>query len=534
MCLTKLKEQLSGQIPLIEKVALSLRSAIRDEVTKQQWPHLPSSQEETNTKILYSVKRFLSCILTGEHTTSDVSERVRWLLSSLGQDLVYTVTCGKYKPPKHILLAAAVKALTGNVELLQALNRLGHCVSYSQVEENETALCMRKLAASAGNKVVLPEETFPFLFTTMAWDNIDMLEETLTGAGTSHRVNGIIIQPRVYGPHQKPQQIPAMKKQKLRSIVVDDLNLPVYNSGDRTGPGLLLTAPEDTDHAHDTAFAKNLLWVLMRQAEQANQDVCSWTGFNILSRKGLEVNSDKIGYLPTINAPATQLATCAEILEKSKDVMKQLNLETIVLVFDQALFAKVAEVMWKHKERYRGIILRMGTFHTICNLLSILGKRFQDAGLRDVCIESNIIAEGSVAAVMEGRQYNRAVRVHKCVYEALMRIAYRGFPEWLADNHPDKKAHLQQCLELISDLHAEMNSTSYQETVVHPTFTSVAELFQEYLDHLRHHNGPLSSFWMSYVDIVESILLGLLRAAREGDWNLHMFAIQEMIVVLRI
>ena len=44
----------------------------------------------------------------------------------------------------------------------------------------------------------------------------------------------------------------------------------------------------------------------------------------------------------------------------------------------------------------------MGVFHTSCTLLSIIGKQFQDAGLRDLCVESGAIAEGSVAGVLEG------------------------------------------------------------------------------------------------------------------------------------
>ena len=48
----------------------------------------------------------------------------------------------KIKPPKQVLLSYRVKTLTGNVELIQILNRLGHGVSYSQLEENDTALYM--------------------------------------------------------------------------------------------------------------------------------------------------------------------------------------------------------------------------------------------------------------------------------------------------------------------------------------------------------------------------------------------------------
>jgi hypothetical protein len=34
---------------------------------------------------------------------------------------------------------------------------------------------------------------------------------------------------------------------------------------------------------------------------------------------------------------------------------------------------------------------------------------------------------------------------------------------------------------------------------------------------------------MSYIDMVDSILLNLLRSSREGNWNLHLFSIKEMI-----
>ena len=53
--------------------------------------------------------------------------------------------------------------------------------------------------------------------------------------------------------------------------------------------------------------------------------------------------------------------------------------------------------------------------------------------------------------------------------------------------------------------------------------------WNEYLDFLRHDNGNLSAFWMSYVDIVGAILVGLLRASREGNWHLHLSAISKII-----
>ena len=116
---------------------------------------------------------------------------------------------------------------------------------------------------------------------------------------------------------------------------------------------------------------------------------------------------------------------------KNKDC---LNLKEIVYVFDQALYAKAVDITWKQPEKFQPFVLRMGVFHTICNVLGIIGKRFLGAGLLDLAVESNVIAEGPVDRVLNGQQYNRGLRFHKLVYEALQRIAWKGFLDWFEKN----------------------------------------------------------------------------------------------------
>ena len=54
-------------------------------------------------------------------------------------------------------------------------------------------------------------------------------------------------------------------------------------------------------------------------------------------------------------------------------------------------------------------------------------------------------------------------------------------------------------------------------------------LWGDFLEHLHHSNGELSAYWMSYIDIVENVVLGLLRAARESNWDLHLSVIRALI-----
>ena len=135
------------------------------------------------------------------------------------------------KTPKHWLLPYAVKTLTGNVEIIQTLNRLGHSVLYAKIEENDTALCLQKLAASMNHQVILPAAIEPHVFTNLAWDNIDRVEEKLSGKGTTHRANGIVVQPRTYGPDLPREQLPPIEKTKQRSIAAESHELTGYISG---------------------------------------------------------------------------------------------------------------------------------------------------------------------------------------------------------------------------------------------------------------------------------------------------------------
>ena len=69
-------------------------------------------------------------------------------------------------------------------------------------------------------------------------------------------------------------------------------------------------------------------------SQQERQTVSSWTGFNILTRDEIVVIPNNVGYLPTINAPATQMSTVNEVLNQSLAIMQHLRLKKIVCVFD--------------------------------------------------------------------------------------------------------------------------------------------------------------------------------------------------------
>ena len=188
---------------------------------------------------------------------------------------------------------------------------------------------------------------------------------------------------------------------------------------------------------------------------------------------------------------------------------------------DQALYAKAAEIIWK-EDRFKNIVLRMGTIHIICNALSILGKRFGDGGLKYILIVSQIIVEGSINGVIDGRHYNRAVRAHKCVYEAMMRLVWSEFMESLESKNQEERTAVASFLEQVNAMSNDLSQDSFDCLFESSSIAKVLAMWEEFLNHHRHHNGDLCAFWMSYLEYVETIVLGLL-VPHEKEIGIHIY-----------
>ena len=227
---------------IITKSALMLRKAITSRDISDDW-----APDTTTSNIPEPLAKFYQVLLIGDPNCDTQTERVSRLSNSFAQDLVYAVTNGKEKTAKHVLLPNAVKSLTGNVELIHTLNRLGHSLSYSMMQQID---------------VPLPTDLRPGIFTTLVWDNNDRLEETLSGGGTSHRVNGIAIQQKDLYDDVEQRVPPRVPKTKKRSISGDSHSIPIYNAGKCMGPKPLERIDSPFTTIVRATPIKNVAWVV--------------------------------------------------------------------------------------------------------------------------------------------------------------------------------------------------------------------------------------------------------------------------------
>lgn len=303
--LKSLKEGNSEPLKLVQKAALFIRDQLKksQEQANLGWPPQPQQLDKDYLPLTPFITAFLKTLVAGD-TDKPLTSRVNRFIYSVYQDCLFAVSGGFCATAKHILLPWAVKTLTGNVEVIKLLNRLGHGVSYSKLEEIETELCLQKLQSGDEMGLILPSNIYPGVPTTLAFDNIDRLEETLSGGGTSHRVNGIVVQPMVHTVEACPAPAVTIPRRKKRSIGQVEFVLPSFNAGERVGPPAIKPLPIDCSFAVKTAQMKNFTWCMARQTNTTERNVCDQTN----------VNQDTVGYLPTINAPATAMSTVNEVL----------------------------------------------------------------------------------------------------------------------------------------------------------------------------------------------------------------------------
>ena len=99
-------------------------------------------------------------------------------MNSVVDDIIYSTTRGRVKPGKHLTSGLGLKSLTGSRQVIDIVKRLGHCISYHQVEAIETELATQ----TSNNNCYTPDGILPEagLCTELAWDNFNEFVDKLS------------------------------------------------------------------------------------------------------------------------------------------------------------------------------------------------------------------------------------------------------------------------------------------------------------------------------------------------------------------
>ena len=125
-------------------------------------------------------------------------------------------------------------------------------------------------------------------------------------------------------------------------------------------------------------------------------------------------------------ANSVEYSTIYMVMTVLQKQIERLSQENSVITFNENIYAKAKEIHWRRPDEFKKLIIRMGGFHIALNFLSVIGKGYSESGFEDILIEADLYGSNTVAKIIKGKSYNRSVRAHKLMLEALLRLKWEA------------------------------------------------------------------------------------------------------------
>ena len=209
---------------------------------------------------------------------------------------------------------------------------------------------------------------------------------------------------------------------------------------------------------------------------------------------------------------------------------------TPILTFDQPLWWKALMIIESEPEKsdLRGIVLRLGGFHTQMSFLGSIGHLMDSSGLQEM-----LYAPNAVVHMLSGKAIARAVRGHFIVDAALnVLMLHSGFNASMpcqpmsyssdADvEAPTKNKDVDEALTLYEKLMA--GEISAEEVCSSNVLERIKDSLKNHSDSVKD-SSRTSALWVQYMYMIDKFI----RAERTGNWELHLQAIQDMLPYMAV
>jgi len=134
--------------------------------------------------------------------------------------------------------------------------------------------------------------------------------------------------------------------------------------------------------------------------------------------------------LDAISLPRTMTGCCSTqyVAQSAGPPAKSENVVTrLFAAFDYAAARIAYNIIWDRPSMYTSVLVHMCAFHTMCSYMGSFGKMTSGSGFKDILMEADVSASGSINQVMNGCNYNQAMRVHQHMADAVERLMLGSF-----------------------------------------------------------------------------------------------------------
>lgn len=452
--------------------------------------------------------------------------------------------------PRQVAVGISLHQITRSRKCVDLLHSFGLSIEYNKLSRIETQLAESVLKnMNENNGVFLPPYFVKGRHIFFAIDNVDFLEDTPDGKGTSH-VTGLAMYQRVL-PNDHISVLTLLEESHNRSLSVealpDCMTKLIECSMPKSPKPLGIAHPKfqlsDSNPGLSSISARDKPWLLARTLPQeflnkqknseSNQDtitvlasnaVPAWSAYNSMVSEQTPLT--RVSVAPLIAAPAHEWSTLLTTLKQAQGIYTHVVCPgKTVISLDIGLYVP-AKQLQMHRNDLDNIILRPGELHTVMAMLRAIGTYIDNSGIEQFWVESGIFGNSTVRQIMDGKHVNRGVEAHLTMLQALHTLYIEAF---LKEN----PHHEEEYLKLSNLVHDSCKEGDCSDVkVAHTEVLKSLEksTFGDSLDkfEVQGCKQPLFKAAVQYMKMIVELSL-FIRAVRTADWKLHLTSLESLV-----
>ena len=448
-----------------------------------------------------SLKEALDSIFSG-------TEKAR-KIASIGQAIVQATCPRSVLAPLQIGLGVQVHYHTRSKFLIESLYAMGFCSSYSEV------LRFEKNAASCTESNILGSaEDIKGKSVLFALDNVDHNIQTLDGKGTFHGMGAIA---SVTPTTKQKYCIQRKLVTDLNTLSAEKIKILEYKFEKHACRSeIFKVLPNFFNHYRQI----DIMWEVSLGFKDQTPN---WQGFmNLIHQDTQHPGKSSIFFLPMVNMYPGDETCIFSTLNYVCNLSRKYSVPAVV-TFDQPLYWKASEIILDAYDdnHIKDIILMLGSFHTLMNLLGAIGTLMESTGLNTIL--STIYGENSVVHMLTGKAVYRAIRGHNLVDKCLNKL--------IVEDIVTKDNTKLFLFEELSNLCSLLTSggISIESVMSSDCFVNVAKELEESKRYLSEQSRT-SRLWLLYQKAIATART-LIKADRSGIWHLHLQAVADCLPI---
>ena len=209
-------------------------------------------------------------------------------------------------------------------------------------------------------------------------------------------------------------------------------------------------------------------------------------------------------------------------------IANQLDQKILPLYCDEGVFRILIDNYLQRQNQFKVFVPMLGSFHTAKCLEHCIGKYIEDTGIDDCLSQTKVAGVKAMKSVFERTNYARLLKAILILAHASESLKWKAFME---NTHTTKYAGFLRNIKKLQETLSKKD-TSFSQDLYRVCADSSEELKLDFetFNKTCSDKSEMRRYWDGVI-ILTSKLKNFIVADREGNWEAHLQAIQDLLPI---